>query len=121
MIWLWKLVEIFFFNNYLNNNVVNDANINFYFIFSLKLINFICQSNNNYATGKDGSGGCLRSENCLLRNFTSVTIIDSLSNQKAVGIIIIDDDLNIANNFLKGFENSTVFFNIHFKLNLQKN
>ena len=64
---------------------------------SLITHSLLCQYNNAYIQNDRLSeyGGCFKSSNIVQRSFIYVTISDSFSDMKAVGLIIVDNPLII--------------------------
>lgn len=83
-------------NTSFEKNDVDDETINIFYVSIVNIMNVIFQRNNVLQTNKNnGYGGCLRTLNAHFRFFENVIIIDSISNQKAVGLKFIDDHLKL--------------------------
>ena len=75
---------------------MEEENLNIFYLSTLNVLNVLCQKNNNLLINKNrGFGGCFKSVNNYIRIFENVTIFDSVSNQKAIGIKLIDNDYEI--------------------------
>ena len=81
--------------NFENNNV-EDETINIIYGSVVNITNVIFQKNNILQKSKEGKGygGCMRTLNVYFRFFQNVIIIDSITNQKAVGLKLVDNDFN---------------------------
>lgn len=76
------------------NNVVEDENLNIFYVAFITMINVVFQRNNILQNNEEGlgNGGSLRTANAHSRFFQNIIIIDSMSNQKAFGLKFVDDD-----------------------------
>ena len=96
-------------NNSFSFNQVEDETIDIYSSILLTIESLICQHNNNVEDQNCiRNGGCLRTFNSLSRILKNIIIADSLSNQKAIGIKIIDDAQSLKENYIKKFGNPLV-------------
>lgn len=76
------------------NNIVEDDIINLFYVSFITMTNVVFQKNNMNTKEDRGTGGSLRSMNSHSRFFQNIIIIDSISNQKAFGLRLVDDDFD---------------------------
>lgn len=95
-------------NTNFDNNNVEDETINIKYGSVINVINVMFQRNNilQQSNKNKGYGGCIRTINVHTRFFQNIIIIDSITNQKAVGLKLVDDDLNYYPFSLSKFDES---------------
>lgn len=101
--------------NFENNNVEED-NLNIFYLSQLHIFNVLCQKNNLIDTNIRGYGGCFKSVNTYIQMFEKITILDSISSQKAIGLKLIDDKFELFQANLNESKKPNVRFYLwHFK------